>query len=377
MKNTIRALVIPMLFTVGSANAFELYNDDTNSVTMSGWLGFATVNDTHETSVVNDLSQMRFNFERQERNGWTAFARSEWGINLVTSENSLTLDSDGKLAAAKSEDFINNRLGFVGMTNDKWGSLTFGKQWGAYYDVAGTTDLPNVFAGYSVGAYALGDGGITGTGRADSAFQYRNDFGPLNIVLQYAALANGTFENENDKLSIDNSYGAAATYHLTDKLSLLAGFNRGDITGHIGADNIDATNKIVGIGAMYGEYYHYADGHEAKGLYVGFNAHKSENNEQVNGDFYDSTGAELMVAYQYENGFVPMFVLTYQDLNTDETTAIKGDWTRQFAMIGVHYRYSNYTVMFAEAKLDYSSMDDATQEAGEDNGFAVGINYFF
>jgi hypothetical protein len=46
-------------------------------------------------------------------------------------------------------------------------------------------------------------------------------------------------------------------------------------------------------------------------------------------------------------------------------------------MLGQHYRYSNDTVMFAEMTLDFSNMDDAAQEAQQDNGFAVGINYFF
>lgn len=46
-------------------------------------------------------------------------------------------------------------------------------------------------------------------------------------------------------------------------------------------------------------------------------------------------------------------------------------------MLGLHYRYSNDTVMFAEAKLDLSSMDDPALEAMQDNSFAVGLNYFF
>ena len=376
MKKTCLALAIPMLLAATSANALELYKDEKNSLTLTGWLGFAAVNDSHETDVVNNLSQMSFNFEREERNGWTAYARTEWGINIVSGENSLVLDGSA-LAAEKTEDFLNNRIGYVGMSHDKWGSLTFGKQWGAYYDIAGTTDLPNVFAGYSVGAYTFGDGGLNGTGRADSAFQYRNDFGPLHIALQYAANSNHKIVEDNAQLESDDNYGASLTYSVNDKLSLLTGFNTSKVTGTIDGTNVDLTNEIIGIGAMYGEYYHYADGRDSKGLYIGFNAHQSENNEVVDGQFYDATGAELMVAYQYDNGFVPMAVLTYLDLDTDSTSAIQGKWTRQFAMIGLHYRYSNDTVMFAEAKLDFSSMDDAAQEAGEENGFAVGINYFF
>jgi predicted porin len=384
MKKTCLALAIPMLLAATSANAIELYKDEKNSLNMSGWLGFAALNDSHETSVIDDSSRIRFRFDRGEKNGWSSFAVTEWGINMVKGEDSLVLES-GKLASEKDDDFLYNRLGYVGLSHDKWGSLSFGKQWGAYYDVAGTTDLPNVFAGYSVGAYTFGDGGLTGTGCADSAFQYRNSFGSFDIALQYAAKTNGDIELKNadgsamnnSELSFDNSFGASVTYSVTDKFKLLAGFNRGDFDGHLDNVTIDETNEIIGIGAMYGDYYHYADNREASGLYVGFNAHQSKNNELVGGELYDATGAELMTAYQFDNGFVPMLVLTYLDLDTDNSTNIQGKWTRQFAMVGLHYRYSNDTVMFAEAKLDFSNMDNAALEAQEDNGFAVGINYFF
>lgn len=384
MNKTCLALVLPMLLTATSSQAVELYKDQKNTLDLTGWLGFAALNDSHDTSVIDDSSRLRFSFERSERNGWTAFATTEWGINMVSSDDGLVMQG-GKLAAEKTDDFLYNRLGYVGMSHDDWGSLSFGKQWGAYYDVAGTTDLPNVFAGYSVGAYTFGDGGLTGTGRADSAFIYRNSVGPVQIALQYAAKTNGDVSLKNDdgsemsnsELSFDSSYGASITYAATEKFKLLAGFNRGDFEGHLGNTQVDETNEIIGIGAMYGDYYHYAEGREASGLYVGFNAHQSKSNELVNGDLYDATGAELMTAYQFDNGFVPMVVLSYLDLDTDATTPIQGKWTRQFAMLGLHYRYSKDTVMFAEMKLDFSDMDDTALEAQEDNSFAVGINYFF
>ncbi|ABZ77991.1 porin, gram-negative type [Shewanella halifaxensis HAW-EB4] len=37
----------------------------------------------------------------------------------------------------------------------------------------------------------------------------------------------------------------------------------------------------------------------------------------------------------------------------------------------------NNTVMFAEAKIDFSEMDDKSFENLQDNSYAVGIHYFF
>ncbi|AVV84894.1 porin [Shewanella putrefaciens] len=150
--------MLPVLLTATS-QAIELYKDSKNSLDLSGWLGFAALNDSHDTSVIDDLSRVRFSFERNEKHGWTAFATTEWGINMVSSDDSLVMQG-GKLAAEKNEDFLYNRLGYVGMSHDEWGSLSFGKQWGVYYDIHRSTQrLCRI--------HAFSDGGLTGTGRAD------------------------------------------------------------------------------------------------------------------------------------------------------------------------------------------------------------------
>lgn len=182
---------------------------------------------------------------------------------------------------------------------------------------------------------------------------------------------------DGSELSFEPSYGASVTYNFTDKFKVLVGFNRGDFTGNLAGQEVDNTNQIIGIGAQYGSFYQYAPGRDADGLYVGFNAHKSEQNELVGGDLYDSTGAEFIVAYQYDSGFVPTILLTYQDLDTDENTAVQGKWARQFAVLGLHYRYSRDTIMYVEAKIDFSNMDDKAYEDLQENNYAVGIRYFF
>ena len=63
--------------------------------------------------------------------------------------------------------------------------MSFGKVWGAYYDVVAGTDNALVWGGFASGAYSLdGSGGIDGVGRADKAIQYRNSLGNLSFALQ-------------------------------------------------------------------------------------------------------------------------------------------------------------------------------------------------
>lgn len=67
MKKTLLALIIPSLLLTGTSQAVELYNDQTNSVNMIGWLGFTALNDGHETSVIDNFSRVGFRFDRQEK----------------------------------------------------------------------------------------------------------------------------------------------------------------------------------------------------------------------------------------------------------------------------------------------------------------------
>lgn len=126
MKKSYLALLLPLLVGASSANAMELYNDNKNSLGLTGWLGFNALYDGDETAVNDNLSQLRFTFEREERNGWRAYAVTEWGVNIVSGNEDLVMQG-GKLSAEKSGDFLNNRLGYVGLSHDKYGSLTFGK----------------------------------------------------------------------------------------------------------------------------------------------------------------------------------------------------------------------------------------------------------
>lgn len=63
MNKKLMALLIPSILMASSAQAVELYNDQTNSVNMIGWLGFAAINDTHDTAVVDNFSRIGFRFD--------------------------------------------------------------------------------------------------------------------------------------------------------------------------------------------------------------------------------------------------------------------------------------------------------------------------
>lgn len=69
MKKSQLALLLPLLIGASSVNAMELYNDNKNSLGLTGWLGFNALYDGDETAVNDNLSQLRFTFEREEQIG--------------------------------------------------------------------------------------------------------------------------------------------------------------------------------------------------------------------------------------------------------------------------------------------------------------------
>ena len=119
------------------------------------------------------------------KQNWNVFGRLEYGFNLIdTVTAKAQTDSGGNLTP---------RLHNLGLESEAL-FVKFGKSWSTYYQVAGAADRFSIFGGDAAGIYNAGtDGGATGTGRADSAFQTHLflDFGrwthikPIKLNAQY------------------------------------------------------------------------------------------------------------------------------------------------------------------------------------------------
>ncbi|MCK5808451.1 porin [bacterium] len=117
--------------------------------------------------------------------------KAEMALNFLQTKTSLNHDTDHDgdfilLENNSANGPIYMRLGYLGVDFGKFGILTYGKQWSVYYDfVAGWTDMFEVFGAESLGSFNAGtDGGLTGTGRADQAVQYRFAFKGLQVGMQ-------------------------------------------------------------------------------------------------------------------------------------------------------------------------------------------------
>ncbi|MCL1065383.1 porin [Shewanella olleyana] len=393
MKKTLIASALTTVMFVPAASAIEIYKDDKNSVEIGGFVDARVYHGQDTTEVVNGASRINFGFDRQMGDGWNAFAKLEWGVNpfgnskIQYNNDQLSYDND---------EFLANRLGYVGVNHDTYGTLTVGKQWGAWYDVVYNTNYGFVWDGDASGTYTFnkGDGSVNGTGRGDKTIQYRNAFGDFSFAVQaqlkqdeFEVFDDGSVGNEpslpmiNAQESIatieyNNTYGLALTYQATDKFVVTAGFNTGEFSGEtVDNEKIEETDLIYGIGLTYGA------GWDAEGLYVAANYSKQEfhDTDNIGRLLSDAYGVETLLSYRFNNNIRAFASYNIIDGGDAYQADYNGDtFKRQFTAVGVHYIWDANTVIYIEGRIDssdFSGSEEAAMKLSDDDGIGFGIRY--
>jgi len=404
MKKTLVASALAAVIFVPSVSAIEIYKDDKNAVEIGGFIDARVINTQGATEVVNGASRINFGFTREMSDGWKAFTKLEWSVNPF-GNSEINYNNDSSIFSSDSDEFIHNRLGYVGLGHDTYGSLTIGKQWGAWYDVVYNTNYGFVWDGNAAGVYTYNkaDGAINGVGRGDNTVQYRNAFGDFSFAVQ-AQLKQDSFEiNElvpsagpfqateqnfmvsggltgTDGKSVttveyNNTYGAAATYNATEQLTFTAGFNLGEFEATTSqGQKFTETDYIYGVGITWG-------GFDNDGLYAAANFNKNEyhDTDNIGRMIPEAYGVETLVSYKLENGIRPFISYNILEAGDAYQAMYGGDvFKRQFAVAGVHYVWDANTVLYIEGRKDFSDFtgsEEAAMSISEDDGVAIGIRY--
>ncbi|WP_144206518.1 porin [Shewanella donghaensis] len=395
MKKTLIASTLAAVMFVPTASAIEIYKDDKNSVEIGGFIDARVYHGQDTTEVVNGASRINFGFDRQMGDGWNTFAKLEWGVNPF-GDSKIQYNNDQ--LSYENGDFLANRLGYVGVNHDTYGSLTIGKQWGAWYDVVYNTNYGFVWDGDASGTYTYnkGDGSVNGTGRGDKTVQYRNAFGDFSFAVQ-TQLKQDSFDIIEDEdfnpilpgsnfvsafspqtittVEYNNTYGLALTYDVTDSLTLTAGFNAGefDATTSDGR-GFTETDSIYGFGVTFG-------GWDAEGLYAAANYSKQENHDTDNIGrlISEAYGVETLVSYRFDNNIRAFLSYNILDAGDEYKAQYEGDsFKRQFTVAGLHYIWDANTVIYLEGRIDNSDFTGSEEDAmklSDDNGIGFGIRY--
>ena len=393
-------MLVAIIVSPSVFSEVNIYTDERNSMSVGGFIDVRVINTQNQTEVVNGTSRINFKIDRKLKQGWKALGLVEWGVNPVGSSDIIYNNRFESI----QDEFLYNRLGYAGLSHDKYGQITIGKQWGAWYDVVYGTNNSFVWDGNAAGVYTYNkdDGAVNGTGRGDKLIQYRNSYNDLSFTLQ-AQLKNSEFytcdvsditEQECETLwnagdtaaqqvEFNYTFGASVTYTPTDMLTLTAGVNRGefDLTyGDGTTQNVE--DLIYGTGIMWGRV-------DQKGLYVAANINKNKNHDTDNLGrlIKDAIGIETFASYRFDNDVRPFIAYNVFDagddyviqpnFNTDPNDVFK----RQFAVIGLHYLIDEDTIAYIEARKDFSDFESndkdqqAQMEQSEDDGIAFGFRY--
>jgi len=329
------------------------------SVVPYGSLRVVVGSDTEGNTAMRDnISRIGIKGSAKVREGLDIVATAELGLNLWGRERETIFGGDPGAPVGQVDNAVFARLGFLG-AKGRAGQLTWGKQWAPYSDVAGMTDQAYVFGGDAGGIYAAGtDGGISGTGRADYAMQYRfsNDVFSLGLQTQ------SRNKTENDQSWADTWQGALI-WHAGGGFSIGAAYHevRDGVADPL-PDQAKEGDKATAVAMSF----------ERTRLYVGATWTDLENHERDNdGVFFSGRGLEIFSRYYLTERVAVEGV--YNDLDPD--SSYDGQYRLRYFAGTFSYKYAKSSVIYAGYKLEDSHAADGSELRNDT--FGLGFNYSF
>jgi predicted porin len=328
-----------------------------------------------EAEIQDNVSWLGLKFETGNR--FKLFARFELGTNLIgnvdrfragarTDSGMLTLEQ------LENPDVFGARLGYLGVDFGAAGSVTLGKDWGMHYSIAGyTTDRWNAFGGQASMAYpGYGDGGISGTGRADQVINYRVTVAKIVELGAQAQFAN----SQNDEFV--DGYGASVQVTVLPGLKLggaytqteISGLTEGEILGLAG----DAEYVILGakyssdlldVGAVW------ADQKNGDARYIFEPGVQDPDQIPV---VFDGTGIEIYLRVKFGKWGLIGGYIDY-DPDTDGTL-LDPDFRTKYFIIGGEWQITDGTGVYTEFRIDDSV---GPEGEGSTSVGVLGLKYRF
>ncbi len=324
-----------------------------------GSLRIASAVDTDGTSDIrNNGSRVGLRGEKSFGGELAAFARVEVGVNLVNNDRSILETGDPGNPIGQGSQALSSRLGFIGL-DTQVGSISWGKQWSPYYDVAEFTDQFQLFSGAASGAFGAGtDGGLAGTGRAERSVQYRETLGPVSVGLQVQNRAT----SPNDRNWLD-TWGGSVLYGRAQGFAAGAAYN--EVRDGVEDPNPNQA-KLGDKAALFGARYRRG------GWYGGVIVSILEQHEVDDlGRRYDGKGFELALVRDFTDRW--WLEVGFNNLQPDSDHP--GDFRVRFGVSNLVYRFGGASRAFAGVKFDDGRRSDGSRRPRA--VFAGGLRYNF
>lgn len=310
-----------------------------------------------ETGIQDNASRMGIKGKIPIINGIDAIMQLEVGVGLVGNKTKIKFNGDPGGATGEVDNVFTSRLGYIGISTN-YGQFTWGKQWSAYSDIGGQTDMFNAFGAEASGTYsANSDGAISGSGRASNCFQYRL----MKKYIEFCAQV----QNRN---ITDSSTAWADTYAFSLILKPIKGLKFGAAYDKVrdGIQNPDLTQPKYGDQAWSAMIFY-----DSKPFNAIFTSSIFDNHEKDNlGNYFSGYGLEMYLEYRLRDHW-----RFYGGFNYLQPTGngIAGDYCIQYIDFGSYYRFGKLSKAFIETRLD----DSRNHDGSHSRLSAVAVGIFF
>lgn len=316
---------------------------------------------TGETGIQDDASRMGFKGAIPIINGIDAIMQLEVGVGLVGNKTQIKFNGDPGAAVGEVDNVFSSRLGYVGIRT-KYGQLTWGKQWSAYSDIGGQTDMYNAFGAEASGTYSAGtDGAISGSGRASNCVQYR-------LYTKYIETT-AQFQNRNitdSSTSWADTYGVSLTIKPLATLKFGAAYNK--VRDGIQIPGI--TKPKYGDEAWAAMIYY-----NSKSFNGIFSSSIFKNHEKDNlGNYFSGYGLEMYLEYRLSEHW-----RFYGGFNYLQPTGngIAGEYDIIYLDFGSAYCFGRSSKVFLETRLDDSRNNDGSHSRLSAIAFGMFFDFWY
>jgi predicted porin len=310
-----------------------------------------------ETGIQDDASRMGIKGAIPVIKGLDAIVQLEVGVGMVGNKTPIKFNGDPGGAVGEVDNVFSSRLGYVGVRT-KFGQLTWGKQWSAYSDIGGQTDMYNAFGAEASGTYSAGtDGATSGSGRASNCVQYR----------LYTKYIETTAQVQNRNVT-DSSTFLADTYGISLTIKPLPVLKFGAAYNKVrdGIQNPDLYKPKYGDEAWSAMIFY-----NSKPFIAIFTTSFFKNHEKDNlGNYFSGYGLELYCEYRFREHW--KFYGGFNDLQAYDNS-IAGDYCIQYIDFGSCYCFGKSSKIFIETRLDDSRNNDGSHSRLS----AIAIGMFF
>ncbi|MGL5757898.1 porin [Plesiomonas sp.] len=391
MKRTVLAAMIPAILMASAANAAVIYDQNNNKLDLYG----SVTGDYHFASNHNAGMYQRGDqsYARLGLKGTTQINSNLQGFGHV--EYNLATNQDSNYNGPSQI-----RLAYAGLKDDRYGSISYGRNWGVSYDVTGYTDvlpewgedtqgyMPEATNNYSGSAPTL-----FGNGRSDGVLQYRNNWDNFNLALQLLApndSYDGDSSNHNYSRMVENGtgYGIAMSYDLDMGVTLGATYNNARKSDWQ-KENIanDKNAQLWSLGAKY----------DANNVYAAINytqtknqmaysmsplggANIGETTNSINDNAFASTSQAVFAVAQYnfDNGLTPSIGYAQGWLRHPNGYVGNQDYSK-YVDLALTYNFNSNMNAFVDYKINLLDNNEyaATNALYTNNVAAVGLQYTF